>query len=568
VRRIVLPTLVAAGVVGVYLLTPPAARPLPDPPTGLAASPRGALHIHTRRSDGSGTVDDVAAAAARAGLQFVIVTDHGDATRTPDPPSYRSGVLVIDGVEISTWAGHVVALGLPAAPYPIAGEPRDVIEDILRLGGFGIAAHPVNEKASSRWAAWDEPFGGIEWLNGDSEWRDESPQRLARVLLVYAFRHVETLGLLLDRDDEVMRRWDALTARRRVVAVAGADAHARVGLPSARDPLEGRALLRMPGYEAMFRAFGVALPALVLSGDAAGDAQAVLDEIRAGRVFSSVDAIAPRPAFAFTAASGANRAVGGEPLPIDGPVQLRVDAQAPPDARLVLIRDGVAVQQATGTSLQHDADATPAVYRVEVMLPGAPGEPPVPWIVSNPIYVGRPVTEPAPEPPVRPPAVEKRDLYTNGPATGWTVEHGQTAQGALDVVEAVGGTQLMLRYALSGAASASPFAALAVPAVPGLAQYDRLAFVARADRPMRIWVQARLPGTEGRRWRRSVYVDETPREVVVPFDDMTPLSPELPAHPPLDEVQSILVVVDTINTVPGTAGRLTIDEVRVEKEER
>lgn len=60
------------------------------------------IHVHTRRSDGAGTIDDVAAAAARAGLQFVILSDHGDGTGMREPPSYRSGVLCIDAVEIRT----------------------------------------------------------------------------------------------------------------------------------------------------------------------------------------------------------------------------------------------------------------------------------------------------------------------------------------------------------------------------------------------------------------------------------------------------------------------------------
>jgi hypothetical protein len=73
-------------------------------PPGAAVSPRtewkpgwpvakGAYHIHSARSDGTGTIDEIAAAAARAGLQFVILTDHGDGTRAPEPPSYRSSVL-------------------------------------------------------------------------------------------------------------------------------------------------------------------------------------------------------------------------------------------------------------------------------------------------------------------------------------------------------------------------------------------------------------------------------------------------------------------------------------------
>ena len=38
----------------------------------------GAYHIHTLLSDGSGSVEEVAEAAARAGLSFVIITDHGN----------------------------------------------------------------------------------------------------------------------------------------------------------------------------------------------------------------------------------------------------------------------------------------------------------------------------------------------------------------------------------------------------------------------------------------------------------------------------------------------------------
>ena len=63
-------------------------------------------------------------AAARAGLKFVVFTDHGDATATPEPPAYRSGVLCLDAVEISTAGGHYIALDMPTAPYPLGGEAR------------------------------------------------------------------------------------------------------------------------------------------------------------------------------------------------------------------------------------------------------------------------------------------------------------------------------------------------------------------------------------------------------------------------------------------------------------
>src|SRR5437016_1520165 len=102
-----------------WFLAPPAARPLVALSSTLSEPVRGAFHIHTVRSDGTGTVDQVAAAAAAAGLKFVVLTDHGDGSREADKPQYRDGVLCIDAVEISTDGGHVVALDLPRSSYPL-----------------------------------------------------------------------------------------------------------------------------------------------------------------------------------------------------------------------------------------------------------------------------------------------------------------------------------------------------------------------------------------------------------------------------------------------------------------
>jgi hypothetical protein len=563
VRRIVLLVMVVAIAIGLYVIVPPAAPALPTAAAELPTPVRGAIHIHTSRSDGSGTVDDVAAAAARAGLNFVIVTDHGDGTRKPDPPVIRSNVLVVDAVEISTWGGHVIALGLPKAPYPLAGDARDVIADISRLGGFSIIAHPVNDKPAAQWIEWTAPFDGMEWLNLDSEWRDEPATALARIVLAYPFRHAESLGLLLDRSDAAMARWNVLTRRRRVVAVAGADAHARVGF-NAEEPYRRGVSVPVPGYEALFRTFSIALPGIALSGDAEADAQVVMTAIRAGRVFSSVDALGARPAFAFTATSGAHRASGGDVLPIEGAVMLRAAVQAPPTARIVLFKDGEPAKEETGTLLEYEGGRQPGVYRVEIMLANVTGQSAVPWIVSNPIYVGYPATAaPAPGPGG---AKENVPIYSDGPAPEWTVEHSPTAQAAFEVVKAVGGTQLELRYALSGAPSASPYAALVVPAGPALRQHTRVTFMARADRPMRVSVQLRVPAQAGsERWQRSVYVDQTPREITVFFDETTPVGTTVRRRPALDQVQSLLFVVDTVNTAPGTAGRLFLDAIRYER---
>ena len=122
-KRLVILAIAAALGVAWYTALPPAPRDVPPAADGLAVPVRGAMHIHTDRSDGTGTVAEVAAAAARAGLQFVILTDHGDGTREPLQPAYHDTVLVIDAVELSTDEGHAVVLGLPVSPYPICSLP-------------------------------------------------------------------------------------------------------------------------------------------------------------------------------------------------------------------------------------------------------------------------------------------------------------------------------------------------------------------------------------------------------------------------------------------------------------
>ncbi len=317
----------------------------------------------------------MAAAAARAGLNFIVLTDHGDGTREPEPPQYRSGVLVIDGVELSTQTGHYIALGLPRTPYPLRGEARDVVEDVRRLGGFGVVAHADSAKPALRWHDWNVPFDAMEWLNADTEWRDEGRGHLLRALARYPFRPAETLASLLDRPEITLQRWDALTQTRPVVALAGADAHARAGwLDDDANGYTRGWFLRIPSYDASFHTFAMRVPLErplgPLSNDARGDAARIMSALRAGRVYTAIDAIAGPAALEFSA-SGAT-------------LVARTNASS---GTIVLRKDGRVVSQHASPALTYDSKGEHGTYRVEVQLSHAPGHQPVPWIVSNPIYV-------------------------------------------------------------------------------------------------------------------------------------------------------------------------------------
>jgi hypothetical protein len=577
VKKVLLATaaLVAAVAVFIGLTLPPRRLALAAPADGTVP---GVLHVHTNRSDGLSGPDEIAAAAARAGLKFLIFTDHGDATRAPDPPVYRSGVLCLDGVEISTSGGHYVAFDMPASPYPLAGEPRDVVEDVHRLGGFGIAAHPDSPKGELRWREWTAPFDGIELLNPDTSWRvwaEEArsggpaaasakwPARrhLVAVLVGYPFRSAETIARLGRPPGGVLYQWTAVAARRRVVTIAGVDAHARLDLSG--DPAESR-YLPLPGYESSFRAMSVHVtPDRPLTGTAQIDAASIVRAIRNGHLYVAVDGVATPPSFEFSATNDHGTVHEGDELAIGTPVTLHVRSNAPPQFTTIVWNATTVVSgDHHEMDFTVDAPAGPAMYWVEIRAPGPRDQ--IAWIRSNPIYVRGP--EPATRRPTRPPATTSRPLIDETAATRCRAEHDTSSVAAVEVSPVTAG-ELRFRFGLAGGSGGGQVAALACDAPDGLAPYDRLTFTVRADRPMRISVQFR--GGEGdaavERWQRSVYVDTVDQERTVYFDDLMPLGVTHTFKAPLPAIRNILFVVDRTNTKAGTSGRIWLQRAALQK---
>jgi hypothetical protein len=557
-RGRIIATVVAVLIVDVVWATlPPRARELTLTPDPLLV--RGVIHIHTTRSDGAGTPQDVAHAAHRAGLDFVILTDHGDGLRVPDPPRYIEGVLVIDAVEISTADGHLLALGIGQAPYRLAGDARDVIEDVHRLGGFGIAAHPDSPKPDLRWRDWTSPLDGLEWLNADSEWRDETRSGLTRTFVTYWFRGPESLVRMFARPAPTLKRWDQLSASRRLVAIAAPDAHARLPLEAGAEPGQGRSL-EIPSYESSFKAMStlaiLSTPLQRTDVAAASDAARLLDALRAGHSFTVIDGIAGPSRLNFTAEGGDGRAGMGDELVSAGRVAISVDlAPSMPEATTVLLQNGSETGGAEhGTSMRtwYEPNADPAVYRVEVRLPGST----VPWIVSNPIYLRH-----TPRVPPRGAVVsEVVRVLTNGEGTRpWTVERQPESDAAIGS-DASKGTHFSWR--LAGGAPSGQYAALALPvSAADFIDADRLSLTLQSPRPMRISVQLREPEWGGRRWQRSVYVDATARTVDVPISEMRGIEAGRDAPLDVSRARTLLLVEDTVNAVPGSAGECWVGEV-------
>lgn len=102
------------------------------------------LHIHTSCSkDGESTVEQVLAAAVRAGLDVIAITDHDTMDGYRIACELTTDLLVIPGVEVSTKDGHLIALGIEKAPLPGFPIP-DTIREVKNAGGVTILPHPFH----------------------------------------------------------------------------------------------------------------------------------------------------------------------------------------------------------------------------------------------------------------------------------------------------------------------------------------------------------------------------------------------------------------------------------------
>lgn len=487
----------------------------------------GAFHVHSERSDGAGTVEEIAAAAAAAGLDFVVLTDHNPIGENGRPaPGWYGDVLVIVGEELSTREGHLVALGLEPHGYRLAPRARYAVGDVEELGGWVIAAHPFHGKVP-----WNGGWGlpeGLEVVSLTDRWSNLSPSRRAAVIALWPFADDYAAIRLLARPAPSLATFDRLTALsadgadtpsapRPRVMVGAADAHGAVGA------------LPWPGYEGTFRAVQTAVWAPLPPGERPADEseRLVLEGLRRGRAATVVAAVGTAPDFSFTArrrAAGVTRWVApGEMAPAErGPWRLRIDMGSPGPYELVLVRDGEVLDSSVAEPLEVDVDR-PGTYRAEVYraraTAGAGQRGSTPWIISNPIYVWPPPARSAARvhraPPLPAPPVA-RSLVAE---TAW----GSESSDSVDAALSRGPETIDWEVRLPGEADPEGYAALAWRPRESEDWSTRHGLVVEvaAERPLRLFVEIRARGDDGRLrgWRASAKAVPGGRRTPLPFSD-------------------------------------------------
>ena len=215
---------------------PFAASPAPQRASGRGpAWYRGDMHLHTVHSDGRRTPAELVSGARAAELDFVVSTEHNTSSASLIWGRHaRPDLLIVDGEEVTTRDGHLLALGLQAERWvdwryrAVDGVVGRVIGGIHRAGGIAVAAHPFCPFAGCAWGFGYDEVDAIEVWNGPWTPDDE------RTLLLWEE--------LLAGQHHPGGRW--------IPAVGNSDAHGEaqaIGLPHnvvLASDLERRAILR------------------------------------------------------------------------------------------------------------------------------------------------------------------------------------------------------------------------------------------------------------------------------------------------------------------------------------
>lgn len=560
----------AAMAVGFFALRVARWEPLPvagEPPADGLVRVAGVVHVHTTLSDGGGPPEEVIAAAREAGLAFVGITDHNTLAAKP-LEGYHDGLLVLVGAELSSDAGHLLTLGLPDPLYRFSGDALADLEDARDLGGFSFAAHPLSRREDFLWTGWDLPGSwGLELLNGDNEWRTAGWLRLAGTVGLYGLNRRYALLGSLGSPAATLARWDAMLTERDVPGIVGADAHSRV-------PLGKRRSLRFPSYPSLFSIVrSHVLLARPLSGEATSDARAVVEALGQGRSYAGLDALASADGFFFQLESRGRRWAMGDTAPWAPGLVIRAGGRLPPAARITLLCDGRVETEATARIEQ--PVARPGVYRVEVRVPGWP----VPWVLSNPIYVfddaARAVRAaraawPAPSP--APSAAAILDDFA-----GRTILHPEfdsSSEVEADLLAPHAGPggrgAGRLRFRLGTPGPGRPFVwcALVNREPRDLTGRRGLVFSVRGDGVYRFWVQVRdenpASADEGTEWwYGSVRTSLEWRRVAVPFAYLRSINKKTDGRLDLDKVRQLVLMVDAASLKPGSKGTIWLAELGV-----
>lgn len=336
----------------------------------------GCLHIHTTYSDGSSDIESVIETAKKAGLDYIIITDHDTLKAREDGyEGYHNGVLVIVGYELSPPdRNHFLVMGTDSV---IENKNPEVFIDKVRdAGGVGIIAHPDHigipkiKLSKIIWSRWD-----LDGYTGVSVWDLMTDIQLKLKSVPTAIPGIFNPVLYITGPrKKSLTRWDKLNRIRRVVGVCELDNH---GVIVGKKPFTYEIFPNRFAFKTLRNHIHLEK---ALTGDSSRDIDRVLNAISHGKLHIGFDYFYDTGGFDFYCKSGGKTIKMGSRNSFDENTTAYVDL--PKRGHIKILRDGEEIFRLFSRSFRFTITDS-GVYRVEVYKETPYGL--RPWIYSNPI---------------------------------------------------------------------------------------------------------------------------------------------------------------------------------------
>jgi hypothetical protein len=334
----------------------------------------GVIHVHSTYSDGTRPIPEIAKIASEVDLDFLMMTDHNTLQAKRDGlEGWYDGVLVVIGYEINDLEdqNHYLAFNLDEE-LPQDLKPLDYVDRVNANGGYGIIAHPDEKRKAIKaypaypWKVWEsKSYNGIEIWNQMSEWMEG----LTHFNKYYRAMHPRRS--IIAPYPETLVRWDEASKNRKVVGIAGVDAHGH------KYKLWGLFQITIFRYKILFKTLRTHIltdKALGGEGKYKEDIKNIYHSLFNCQCFVSNCYGGDARGFRFWAENKTKKVqIGGE-LKFDKYTHLHVNLPQPAIVHLVCNGERIATQK--GQELVYEIEKA-GVYRVEAFSQNRP------WIFSN-----------------------------------------------------------------------------------------------------------------------------------------------------------------------------------------
>lgn len=348
---------------------------------------RGAIHVHSMVGGHStGNFADIIQAAKANSFAFVVMTEHPSNhldTAEMTLKGFHGGVLFVQGNEIDAPSEDRLLVIGGSAPFNTANHvsTQTIITEAKTARRLVFIAHPEQFRS---WQASD--YDGMEIYNLHANTKAINRARLFFDGLWSFWSYPDLLWTTFyERPSDNLKKWDEMTttSNRKVVAIAGNDAHANVGLSLQHATGKKILQLLLDPYE---RSFQVVRTHVLLEKEQPLNTETLTSALQRGHCYVSFDILCDATGFRFTADNGTEKKMMGDEIGLAGGVRLSV--MTPVQSRILLIKDGQVLYEENGTSKKEWLIDQKGVYRIEAYLPQlAKLLSDKPWIISNPIYI-------------------------------------------------------------------------------------------------------------------------------------------------------------------------------------